>query len=42
MGYPAGWGEQTLGAEIQKYVAGEATWAEVEEVAKAKWAEERE
>lgn len=42
MGYPAGWGEQTLGAEIQKYVAGEATWAEVEDVAKTKWAEERE
>ncbi|GGI65708.1 MULTISPECIES: ABC transporter substrate-binding protein [Enterococcus] len=42
MGYPAGWGEQTLGAEIQKYVAKEATWEEAIQSAKDKWAEERE
>ncbi|MCB5956474.1 ABC transporter substrate-binding protein [Enterococcus sp. CWB-B31] len=42
MGYPAGWGEQTLGAQIQKYVAGEATWDEVVKVSQDKWAEERE
>lgn len=42
MGYPAGWGEQTLGAEIQKYVAKEATWEEAMQSAKDKWAEERE
>lgn len=41
MGYPAGWGEQTVGAEIQKYVAEKATWEEVVETAKNKWAEER-
>ncbi len=41
MGYPAGWGEQTVGAEIQKYVAEKATWEEVVEAAQKKWAEER-
>ena len=41
MGYPAGWGEQTLGAEIQKYVAKDATWEEAMQSAKDKWAEER-
>ncbi|WP_321387696.1 ABC transporter substrate-binding protein [uncultured Enterococcus sp.] len=41
MGYPSGWGEQTLGAQIQKYVAGEATWEEVLKTAQDKWAAER-
>ncbi|EOT42704.1 MULTISPECIES: ABC transporter substrate-binding protein [Enterococcus] len=41
MGYPAGWGEQTLGAEIQKYVAGDASWDEVVKSAQDKWADER-
>ncbi|MDH6363825.1 raffinose/stachyose/melibiose transport system substrate-binding protein [Enterococcus sp. PF1-24] len=41
MGYPAGWGEQSLGAEIQKYVAGDASWEEVISTVQKKWAEER-
>lgn len=41
MGYPSGWGEQTLGAQIQKYVAGEATWEEVLKTAQDKWTAER-
>lgn len=41
MGYPAAWGEQTVGAQIQKYVAGEASWDEVVKTAQDKWAEER-
>ncbi|MBP1047620.1 carbohydrate ABC transporter substrate-binding protein [Enterococcus sp. BWM-S5] len=41
MGYPSGWGEQTLGAQIQKYVAGEASWEEVLKTAQDKWAAER-
>lgn len=41
MGYPSGWGENTLGANIQKYVAGDASWEEVIKTAQDKWAEER-
>lgn len=41
MGYPAGWGENTLGAEIQRYVAGEASWEDVIKTSKAAWAEAR-
>lgn len=42
MGYPSGWGEKTLGAQIQKYVAGESSWSDVIKTAQDKWAEERE
>ncbi len=41
MGYPTAWGEDTLGINLQKYVAGELSWEEVIEDAKAKWIEAR-
>ncbi len=41
MGYPTAWGEDVLGINIQKYVAGELSWEEVIEEAKAKWIEAR-
>ena len=41
MGYPAGWGENTLGAEIQRYVAGDATWDEIIQTSKDAWADAR-
>lgn len=41
MGYPTAWGEETLGANIQKYLGGEMTWEQVIDDAKAKWAEAR-
>ena len=37
MGYPTGWGQDELGANIQKYLSEEATWEEVVESAKAAW-----
>ena len=37
MGYPSGWGEQVLGAGIQKYLAGEQDWDTVIETAKSEW-----
>lgn len=41
MGYPSGWGENTLGAEIQRYVAGEASWEDVVKTSQDAWAEAR-
>jgi raffinose/stachyose/melibiose transport system substrate-binding protein len=26
MGYPTGWGQNTLGADIQKYTSGKMSW----------------
>lgn len=37
MGYPTGWGEDELGASIQKYLSDEASWDEVIESAKEAW-----
>ncbi|MEZ0480952.1 ABC transporter substrate-binding protein [Planococcus sp. SSTMD024] len=37
MGYPTGWGEDELGAGIQKYLSDEASWDEVVDSAKAAW-----
>lgn len=42
MGYPANWGQNELGANIQKYLAEEATWEEIVEDSKAAWAESKE
>lgn len=36
-GYPSGWGQQILGANIQKYIAEEATWEEVVESSQEAW-----
>lgn len=41
MGYPTGWGMDKLGANIQKYVAGEMPWDKLVEEAKTTWAEAR-
>lgn len=41
MGYPTGWGQNKLGADIQKYTAGEMTWDKLVEDAKATWADAR-
>lgn len=41
MGYPTGWGEDELGAGIQKYLSDEATWEEVVESAKTAWESSR-
>lgn len=41
MGYPSGWGEQILGANIQAYLAGDITWDELEELCKEEWADAR-
>lgn len=37
MGYPTGWGQDELGANIQKYLSEEATWEEIVDSAKAAW-----
>jgi raffinose/stachyose/melibiose transport system substrate-binding protein len=42
MGYPANWGQNELGANIQKYLAEEATWEEIVEDSKAAWEESKE
>lgn len=41
MGYPTGWGQEKLGTDIQKYIAGTITWDKVVENAKANWATSR-
>ena len=41
MGYPTGWGEDVLGANIQKYLSEEADWDEVVDSAKEAWETER-
>lgn len=37
MGYPTGWGQDVLGANIQKYYADEYTWEEVVEDSQEQW-----
>lgn len=37
MGYPTGWGQDVLGANIQKYYAGEYTWEELVENSQEQW-----
>lgn len=41
MGYPSGWGEQILGANIQAYLAGDISWDELEEICKEEWRDAR-
>lgn len=41
MGAPSGWAMDVLGVEIQRYLAGEATWEEVISVSKESWADLR-
>ncbi|WP_059171740.1 ABC transporter substrate-binding protein [Bacillus sp. FJAT-27445] len=41
MGYPTGWGQDTLGIEIQKYVSGKAKWDDVVNVSKEGWEKAR-
>lgn len=41
MGYPTGWGQNQLGADIQKYISGDLTWDKVVENAKTNWAAAR-
>ena len=38
---PTGWSENVLGAEMQKYLSGEATWEEIISEARTKWEAER-
>ncbi len=41
MGYPSGWGENVVGADIQKYLDGSMTWENLVKNAKATWSEDR-
>ncbi|APH05747.1 ABC transporter substrate-binding protein [Bacillus weihaiensis] len=41
MGYPSNWGQDKLGANIQKYLSDAATWDEIMEDSKAAWEESR-
>lgn len=41
MGYPTGWGENNLGASLQTYFSGEATWDQVISDSKKSWSESR-
>ena len=41
MGYPTGWGQNKLGADIQKYTAGDITWEKLVQNAKDTWAASR-
>lgn len=41
MGYPTGWGMDKLGADIQKYIAGDLTWDNLVNNAKKTWSEAR-
>ncbi|PKM95010.1 MAG: sugar ABC transporter substrate-binding protein [Firmicutes bacterium HGW-Firmicutes-1] len=41
MGYPTGWGMEVLGAELQKYLAGDITWEEAINNSKDQWVELR-
>ena len=42
MGYPSGWGENIVGADIQKYLDGSMSWEDLVKNAQKTWAEERE
>jgi len=37
MGYPTGWGQEVLGTDIQKYLAGEMTWDDLVKDVQAQW-----
>ncbi|RHW40303.1 carbohydrate ABC transporter substrate-binding protein [Neobacillus notoginsengisoli] len=41
MGYPTGWGQETLGVQIQKYVSDEAKWDDVVKESKKAWEDAR-
>lgn len=41
MGYPTGWGQEVLGTDIQKYLAGEMNWADLVKDVQIKWEEAR-
>ncbi|MBC2576857.1 ABC transporter substrate-binding protein [Peptostreptococcus canis] len=41
MGYPSSWGQKTLGADIQKYVGGKASFDEIVKSAQEAWAQAR-
>ena len=41
MGYPTGWGQNQLGADIQKYTAGDLSWDKLVQNAKDTWATAR-
>lgn len=41
MGYPSGWGEQVLGANIQAYLAGDMSWPELIKNCQDEWAAAR-
>ena len=41
-GAPSTWGQQVAGVEVQKYLAGQATWDEVTQTCIDQWAEMRE
>ncbi|WP_067143127.1 ABC transporter substrate-binding protein [Oceanivirga salmonicida] len=41
MGYPSGWGMNTLGSNLQKYLSGNATFDEVINTSKQAWQESR-
>lgn len=41
MGYPSGWGENVVGADIQKYIDGSMSWDDLVKNAQKTWADER-
>ncbi|WP_433750237.1 ABC transporter substrate-binding protein [Falsibacillus pallidus] len=41
MGYPSGWGQDKLGADIQKYLSGKASWDEVVTDSQKAWEDAR-
>lgn len=41
MGYPTGWGQNKLGADIQKYTAGDLSWDQLVKNAKDSWSASR-
>ncbi|WP_101772573.1 ABC transporter substrate-binding protein [Peptostreptococcus faecalis] len=41
MGYPSGWGQNTLGADIQKYVSGQSSWEDIIKNAQQAWEQAR-
>ncbi len=41
MGYPTGWGQKKLGADIQKYISGDLNWDTLVQNAKSNWATSR-
>ncbi|GAA0743633.1 ABC transporter substrate-binding protein [Clostridium oceanicum] len=41
MGYPTGWGMESVGKQIQKYLSGEIKWEDVINRSKAKWESDR-